>query len=283
MRRLDRYGGVPAWSRKPLLKRRLVRPWRKRVTKRKSEWALQKTEVQRVRFHYNLKAKQMHGIMRGSFTRGPGDPMERFMQTLESRADNTCWRLGLAPTLPAARHFVREGHLQYRRDYEPTPGGQRSKWRTISAPATRFRVGDHIRVKPRESSRGLVKKTLDEDGPCVKPSHIQWDADKMKGQYLDTCEIDELGMNVDEDMILRHFTGRFGLRKKHFRYHEGSNKLIARAYRGGRIRATPENKINMKLGKGLNRNGKRCPPCLWGRRGRKPLNDPWESGRKVRA
>lgn len=261
-----------------MLKRRLVRPWRKRVTKRKSEWALRKTEVQRVRFHYNIKAKQMHGIMRGSFTRGAGDPMERFMKTLESRIDNTCWRLGLVPTLPAARSFVREGHLEYRRDYEKTPGGKKSKWRTCNVPAMRLRVGDHIRVKKRETSRGIVKRTLDEDGPCVKPSHIQWDADKMVGQYLDTCEIDELGLNVDEDMILRHFTARFsGLRQKHFRYHEGSNKLIGVAYRAGRTRATPENKINMKLGKGLNRNGKRCPPSLWGRKGRRPLNDPWET------
>lgn len=282
LRNLDRYGGVPGWSRKPLIKRRLIRPWRKRVTKRKSEWAMGKTEVQRVRFHYNMQAKMMHGIMRKSWRRGAGDPMETFMQSLESRIDNTCWRLGLTPTIPAARQFVGEGHLQYRRDYEATPGGKVSKWRTCSIPSMKLRVGDHIRVKPRKSSEGLVKKTLDEDGPCVKPSHIQWDADKLKGQYLDTCDVDELGMQVDEDMILRHFTGRFGLRKKHLRYHEGSNQLITKAYNGGRPRPTPENKINMKLGKGLHRKGKQSPPSLWGRRGKRPLNNPWENGNKIR-
>jgi len=282
LRRLDRYGGIPAWSRKPLLKRRLVRPWRKRTTPRLSEWGHCKYETQRVRFHYNIKNKQMEGYMRKAFTRGVGDPMETFMKQLESRMDNTVWRLGLAPTMPAARHFVREGHMQYRRDYDPEMK-RRSKWRTISIPSMRLRVGDHIRVKPRKSSYGVVDKVMEEDGPVVKPGHLEWDVDKKKGRYLDTCDVNELGLKVSEDEIYRMYTGTRGLRKKHFRYFEGSNEVIPVAYNGGRIRPTPENIINMKRGKGLYKQGRRCPPSLWGRRGKTPLNNPWETGKLVRA
>merc|ERR1712107_862735 len=159
--------------------------------------------------------------------------------------------------MAAARWFVRAGHMQYRRDYKEEEGGKRSKWRTIIAPAMRLRLGDHIRVKRRKSSLGLVAKILEEDGPVVRPSHIQWDPDKSKGQYLDTCDVNELGLAVDESMILKLYTGTRGLRKKHFRYFEGSNKLIPVAYRGGRIRETPENMINMKRGKGLHKQGRR--------------------------
>jgi len=271
LRRLEPYGQIPAWSRRGLIKRRLKTPWRSRNTPKPSAYGRQLIEKQRVRFHYNIKEKQMKKYMMRAFRKGIEYPVDNLLQQLESRFDNIVWRVGLAPTMAGARHFVREGHMQY------MTGGMKD-WTTCNVPSLRLKIGDKFRVRGKWRSQNYGKTSMDDEGPVPVPDHLTFDREKMEGVYNDVCDYQDFGLHVEERFICNWYTGPFGLRRRHIRYHEGTMRVIKKRYRGGRTRPTPENILNMKRGLGMHKRGRSRPPCLWGRK--RPLNNPYEVSRR---
>jgi small subunit ribosomal protein S4 len=181
-------------------------------------------EKQRVRFHYNVKESQLQGYMRAAFRKGIEYPVDNVLQQLESRLDNFVWRVGLAPTMAGARSFVRALHIEHR-------SKNRNRWRIVNIPSQRLKVGDQIRVRHKCSSQRHGRKGHDDEGPVPLPAHIQWDRDTMEGTYLNLCDNNDFGLNVDERMITMWYSGPFGLRRKNLRYFEGTNKVIKKGYR----------------------------------------------------
>jgi len=266
LRRLEPFGAIPAWSRRPLMKRRLVTPWRIRGTAPPSPYKRQLLEKQRLRFHYNIKEETLQKYMIKAFRKGIEWPADNLLQQLESRADNFVWRVGLAPTMAGARRFVSQGHIQIMQS-------NWDQWRTISVPSLRLKVGDRVRVSDYPSSQKWGRANHDDEGPVTVPAHIEWDRETMSGTYLDICDRQDFGIDIDERLITLFYSGQRGLRRKHIRYFEGSEAVINKRHLGGKVRPTPENIMNMKQGVGLNKRGRRRPPCLWGRR--MPLNSPY--------
>jgi len=216
-----------------------------------------------------------------AFAEGRKHPIDTLMQILESRIDNYVWRVGLAPTMAAARWMVRENHIQIRhaktqRDYKDP------EWVTTNIPSTLLMLGDEIRVRPKPKSIGLAKKHQDEDGEVDVPPHLEWDREALVGRYNDVCDSNEVGINVCEDFLLYKFLGPEGVRQRHIRFFEGTTTPIPKSYNGGRIRPTPENILNMKRGLGLRKRGIARPPCLWGKKGGHMLNDPYEYASKIK-
>lgn len=209
--------------------------------------------------------------MRRAFRKGIEFPIDNLLQQLESRLDCYVWRVGLAPTMAGARRMVREGHMQYMT-------GSMKSWTTCNIPSLRLKVGDKIRVRDKETSRNTARLNHEDEGPVDVPAHIEWDREELQGAYLDVCDYRDFSMHVEERYICLWYSGPFGLRRRHIRYHEGTLRVIKKRYRGGRTRPTPENILNMKRGLGLNKRGRARPPCLWGRR--RPLNNPYEVSRQ---
>jgi len=281
MRRFEPFGEMPAWSRKPLLRKRLKQPWRKRPTRKLSMKGRYWIERSRVACHYNINIAQLTKYVLRAFKEGRKHPIDCLMQILESRIDNFLWRVGLAPTMAAARWMVRENHIQIRHapkesDWQPPD------WVTTNVPATLLMLGDEIRIRPKKRSIGLANKHQDEEGEVDVPSHLEWDRQELIGRYNDVCDSNEIGINVCEDFLLYNFLGPEGVRQRHIRWFEGTTIPIPKIYNGGRIRPTPENILNMKKGAGLRLRGRRRPPGLWGKTGSTMLNNPWEYGKKVK-
>ena len=281
MRRLEPFGEMPAWSRKPLLRKTLKQPWRQRPTPKLSMKGRYWIERSRVSCHYNIKISQLTKYVLRAFKEGRKHPIDTLMQILESRIDNFVWRVGLAPTMAGARWMVRENHIQIR--HAPKEGDwQPPDWVTTNVPSTLLMIGDEIRVRPKKKSIGLANKHQDEDGPVDVPDHLEWDREELIGRYNDVCDSNEVGLNVCEDFLLYNFLGPQGVRQRHIRWVEGTTIPIPKIYNGGRIRPTPENILNMKKGAGLRARGRRRPPGLWGKKGGHMLNNPWERGSQVK-
>ena len=75
-----------------------------------SDYKIRLQEKQKLRFHYGVLEKQFRGYMTEA-ARRKGPTGENLINLLESRLDNLVWRLGFAPTIPAARQMVVHGHL----------------------------------------------------------------------------------------------------------------------------------------------------------------------------
>lgn len=275
LRYLEPHGEIPAWSTKALVKRRLITPWRKRPTVKPSCYKRQMMEHHRVKYHYNVKNSQMKVYMKRAFRKGVESPVVNFLQQLESRLDNVVWRCGLAPTMASARRFCVQGHMQH------ITGHGKREWRTVNVPSIRMKVGDRFRVNPRQPSLNSAKYNMDQEQMVEVPSNLKWDKAKLEGEYLDICDNEELGIDIEDKWIILWYSGQGrnlqpALRRTHIRYFEGSRNIIKKIYNGGRTRPTPENILNMKRGVGLMKRGRAKPPCLWGRR--RPLNSAYEKG-----
>ena len=83
------------------------------------------------------------------FVKGPTG--ENLISLLESRLDNVVWRLGLAPTIPAARQYVVHGHITVDGKKVDRPSYQTSLNQVIS-----------IRPKSLERKRKISRNQLHE-------------------------------------------------------------------------------------------------------------------------
>jgi small subunit ribosomal protein S4 len=129
--------------------------------KKKSEYAVRLEEKQKLRFNYGLTEKQLLRYVRRA-RRVKGSTGLILLQMLEMRLDNTVFRMGMAPTIPAARQLVNHGHV--------TVNG-----RVVSIPSYGCRPGEAIGVKDRDLSRKLVENNLEFPGLANTPSHLEFE------------------------------------------------------------------------------------------------------------
>lgn len=273
LRRLSPFGEIPAWSRKGLRRVRIVDTWRARPKGKLSLYGRCLMEKQRVRFHYNIKETQMCKYVRKAFSlvrKKDKHMVDQLMQILESRLDNFLWRTGLAPTMPAARFIVTRGHIETKTKLHG--------WKPVNIPSILLKPGDQVRVRHQAGGKNnpSVKKVKNNwingeyrEPPVPIPSNIEFDPETLKGTYLDICDINEIGINVDDRYIFRWYSKpggwkRRAVRSQHFRTEENSNWVIKKRRDGGKPRATPENILNFYQAKGLRKKGRSRPPCLWG-------------------
>lgn len=109
-----------------------------RRTRRPSEYGMQLREKQKVRRYYGVLETQFRKIYAEAERRG-GVTGDNLLQLLESRLDNTVFRMGFADSRQQARQLVRHGHF--------TVNGRKT-----DIPSYQVRAGDVIAVK--SESRG---------------------------------------------------------------------------------------------------------------------------------
>merc|ERR1719222_1891406 len=95
-------------------------------------------------------------------------------------------------------------------------------------------------------SQAFAQRLHEEEPDVDIPPHLEWDWETLEGEYKDICDHQHFGLHVDAYHIMAWCTGDDGLRQRHIRYQPGTNEVIKKGYRGGRIRPTPENVINQK-------------------------------------
>ncbi len=138
-----------------------------------SEYRRRLEEKQKVRFNYGVSERQLRRLFEIASGR-PGRTGDILLALLESRLDNIVFRLGFAPTIPAARQLVVHGHVLVdgrrvdRPSYRPEPGQQialAAKAREIPAvvesvtSGPRVRVPSFLALDPDDSCTGRVLST----------------------------------------------------------------------------------------------------------------------------
>lgn len=131
--------------------------------RRPSAYRLALEEKQKVRFNYGVTERQMRRYLDAA-RRMPGNAGENLLSLLERRLDNVVFRLGFAPTIPAARQLVAHGHVNV---------GERR----VDRPGYLVRIGDTISLPPRTRERETLRCTA-ELGPALRvPDHLRRDPD----------------------------------------------------------------------------------------------------------
>lgn len=131
--------------------------------RKKSEYRAQLEEKQKVRLHYGVTETQLRRYL-ATALRSPGVTGEALLALLERRLDNVVFRLGLAPTIPAARQLVSHGHV-------------RVNGRRVDRASALVDTGDTVAIAPRAREIPTVVDGA-ERGPVVKlPSYLARDPD----------------------------------------------------------------------------------------------------------
>ncbi|MCJ8281645.1 MAG: 30S ribosomal protein S4 [Rivularia sp. ALOHA_DT_140] len=186
-----RLGELPGLSRKTA--RRAYPPGQHgQNRKKRSEYAIRLEEKQKLKFNYGLTEKQMVRYIRKA-RRVTGSTGQILLQFLEMRLDNTVFRLGMGPTIPAARQLVNHGHV--------TVNG-----REVNIASYQCRPGDVIGVKNKEGSRSLVETNLQYPGLANLPSHLEFDKNTMVGKVNGLCEREWVALSVNELLVVEYYS-----------------------------------------------------------------------------
>ena len=78
--------------------------------KKISQYSIRLREKQKLRYNYGISEKQLINYVKKS-RKSKGSSGEILLQLLEMRLDNIVFRLGMAPTVLAARQMVNHGHI----------------------------------------------------------------------------------------------------------------------------------------------------------------------------
>ena len=129
------------------------------MRKKKSEYALQLSEKQKVKFVYGILEKQFRSYYEKA-TKMPGKTGDNLLILVERRLDNVVYRLGFAKTRREARQLVSHAHF--------TVNGKK-----VNIPSYLVKVGEVIELK--ESSRSLdkFKGSLEANASRVVPKWLE--------------------------------------------------------------------------------------------------------------
>jgi small subunit ribosomal protein S4 len=154
---------------------------------KQSNYAVQLMEKQKAKYTYGLLEKQFRNLFLKA-TRRKGVTGEVFLQLLESRLDNTIYRMGFAPTRRAARQLVTHKHI--------TVNGS-----VLNIPSMLLRPGDVVEVRVKSKALEIVKGGSRNTFPW-----LQVDSGALKGSFLQYPEREQIPENIKENLIVELYS-----------------------------------------------------------------------------
>jgi len=151
-----------------------------------SEYGVQLAEKQKAKYTYGILERQFRKLFNLASTK-KGVTGEILLQLIESRLDNTVYRLGMAKTRDGARQLVGHKHVEV--------NGQ-----LVNIPSYLLRPGDVVSV--REKSKNLEVVTDALSGHNNQYSWLEWDGEKMSGKFMNYPEREAIPENINEQLIV---------------------------------------------------------------------------------
>ena len=163
------------------------------MRRKKSEYALQLNEKQKVKFVYGVMEKQFRSYFEMA-TRQQGQAGENLLRILESRLDNVVYRLGFAMTRREARQLVNHGHF--------TVNGRR-----VNIPSYLVKVGDVVEVCEKSRASEKFKRLTGEDAPVVLiPQWLEREKNSMKGTIARMPVREDIDFPIEEHLIVELYS-----------------------------------------------------------------------------
>ncbi|MDR1896806.1 MAG: 30S ribosomal protein S4 [Prevotellaceae bacterium] len=164
-------------------------PMRRR--KKVSEYGTQLQEKQKVKYTYGLLERQFRNLYEKA-SRMKGRKGENLIMLLESRLDNTVYRLGVAPSRAAARQLVTHCHI--------TVNGH-----VCNIPSLLLSSGDVVSVRERSKSLEVIKDSL---GSIQKSrfSWLDWNSENLSAKFLNRPDRTEIPETINEQLIVELYS-----------------------------------------------------------------------------
>jgi small subunit ribosomal protein S4 len=159
--------------------------------RKQSEYAVQLAEKQKAKYIYGVLERQFENIF-DKASRKKGVTGEVLLQMLESRLDNTAYRLGIAPTRRAARQLVVHKHI--------TVNGE-----VVNIPSVNLRPGDVVGVREKSKSLETITNSLSIQS-AKKYNWLEWDGHEMIGKLINVPLRQDIPENINEQLIVELYS-----------------------------------------------------------------------------
>jgi small subunit ribosomal protein S4 len=154
-----------------------------------SDYGIQLREKQKVKWIYGLLEKQFRRYFDRA-TKNPSATGTELLRLLELRLDNTLYRLGFAPTRPAARQMVVHGQVKVNE-------------RKVNRPSYQVHAQDTISLTKTGQNIPAVAELLEEKNKNIP----QWLERKAAiGRIKALPQREDIDADINENLIIEYYS-----------------------------------------------------------------------------
>lgn len=161
--------------------------------RKKSEYATQLQEKQKVKFIYGVQEKQFRSYYEKA-AKMQGKTGENLLILCERRLDNVVFHLGFATTRRQARQLVTHGHF--------TVDGKK-----VDVPSYQVKPGQVVAVKEKSRSSAVFARLTGEDAPLITtPAWLELDKANFAGTVTRVPTREDVDFPVEEHLIVEFYS-----------------------------------------------------------------------------
>ena len=157
-----------------------------------SNYGIQLREKQRIKYLYGVLEKQFRNYFKKAQSHN-GPTGHKLLQLLESRLDNSIYRMGLAPTRRAARQLVTHKHFKVNNH-------------VVNIPSFLLKPGDLVQVRDKSKKMELFQdsvRRVQGDNPMP---WLTLDKAKLSGSFESIPARDEIPEPVNEQFVVELYS-----------------------------------------------------------------------------
>jgi small subunit ribosomal protein S4 len=159
---------------------------------KQSDYGMQLREKQKVRRIYGISEKQFRITFKRA-DRIKGITGTNLLSLLETRMDNTVFRLGFVNSRNQGRHFVRHNHF--------TVNGKK-----VNIPSYQVKKGDVIELREKSRKVQAISDSLDAIVRRGVPSWLEINKDTFKGQIVGIPTREDITLPIQEQLIVELYS-----------------------------------------------------------------------------
>ena len=157
-----------------------------------SNYGIQLREKQRIKYLYGILEKQFRNYFKKAVKKD-GPTGHNLLIMLESRLDNTIYRLGLAPTRSSARQLVSHRHFLVNN-------------RIVNIPSFQLTDNDFIQVRDKSRKMEVFQESMRRvQGDNPQP-WLTLDKAKLIGTFNSSPERDQIQEPVEEQLVVELYS-----------------------------------------------------------------------------
>ena len=190
--RISRRFNEPIMGENKALQKKNYPPGMHGKTKKRkvSEYATQLAEKQKAKYTYGILEKQFRKTFEEA-SRIKGVTGENLIKLLEARLDNTVYRMGIAPSRPAARQLVSHKHIEVNGE-------------VVNVPSFQLKAGDTVAIKEGSKERSSITSVVRGKNP--KFNWLDWNETELKGTFITYPERESVPENIKEQLIVELYS-----------------------------------------------------------------------------
>jgi small subunit ribosomal protein S4 len=161
-----------------------------RKRKQLGEYAVQLKEKQKAKYTYGVLERQFRKTFEEA-ARLKGVTGENLIKLLEARLDNAIYRMGIAPSRPAARQLVSHKHITVN-DV------------VVNIPSFQLKPGDVVSIAIKSKESENIKSMMRPKNPKI--GWVDFNEAQMTGTFVAYPERENVPENIREQLIVELYS-----------------------------------------------------------------------------